>query len=610
MSNLRARIDHSKDTACFPKRPFRRATGLYRARSIISHHLILKTVLSAPFVGSLLIFGRVFSSVGASDAADSVTVGDPSQPADLPASIQRAYVGGARHIVIQPGVYLLPDAGRAIFTLADWKDATLSATGVTLVAAHPVPHHDVFELRACTGVTLEGAILSQSEQTAYQGRIVNFGQDPNGKSYCDWQADTGYPSPSPQAQKLESGANIVDAKSRLADGFGDFYDVRQEALSDGKYRFHFHDRFLPFHVGDWLIARRGDPPFKIHLIECRDCTIKGVTLLRNGFSPLREEGGGGNHVLGCKWRLGPRPEGATEDPLVSTMADGLHSTDAYPGLDIENCDFEGIFLDDCIAIHGGFGTVQKVEGSVITLHPPNNALAIGEPARISDAKGFFAEATVTERQRGPGQMMTIRLDRPIAIPVNAKISNPQRCGAGYKIIGCRIGDTRSRGILLKADHGLIRDNVFERCGMSAISLGPEFSWNEADYVRDVTIEGNTLRGNGFVGSGAAVLVHGDGAIGNRDIVIKGNRFLDDVHGDIETEWSEGVRIDKNQFAGPAAWPESLERRPVIMLKNSRAVSLLGNVVTNAASYRGLVEANDQVSGLEHNDPYGIKAAAP
>ena len=54
----------------------------------------------------------------------AVTVGDPKNPGALAQAVQDAYKGGARHIVIKPGTYLLPNVGHTAFTLDGWKDAT------------------------------------------------------------------------------------------------------------------------------------------------------------------------------------------------------------------------------------------------------------------------------------------------------------------------------------------------------------------------------------------------------------------------------------------------------------------------------------------------------
>ncbi|MBV9849756.1 MAG: hypothetical protein JO250_08810, partial [Armatimonadetes bacterium] len=424
--------------------------------------------------------------------AAAVTVGDPHDPGALAPAIQAAYENGARHIVIRPGTYVLPNVGRTAITLNGWKDATLSAYHVTLILTDLAWMHDAFDLNNCTNVTLEGPTLSQNQITSYQGRVVAVGKDAAGKPYCDWRPDTGYPTPPAGSAKFPGGdANVVDARTRLLKlGNGDFYGVAMEALGGGIFRVHMGGNFG---VGDWLVGRYGDAPFKVFLNNSRNCTVKDVTMMRNGFANVREDGGGGNRLLHCVWALGPRPAGATEDPLVTNAADGLHSTGADPGLDIENCVFRGVFLDDCIAIHGGFQTVKIVSGNTLTVADGYGGLQVGQPARISNEHGFFAQATVTALKDNGDKTASVTLDRALDVPAGAKLSNPRRDGAGYKIVGNHLGNTRSRGMLLKGDNGLVRDNVIEGCGQAAISLGPEYYWGEADYVQNVTVEGNTIR---------------------------------------------------------------------------------------------------------------------
>jgi len=545
-------------------------------------------------------------------APAAVTVGDPRDPGALAQAVQDAYKGGARGIVIRPGVYTLPDAGHTALALEGWHNAVLSAYGVTLITTDLKWMHDVFDLRHCTAVTLRGPILSQSAVTAYQGRIVAVGADAAGKATCDWRPDAGYPVPPDAEPKgfLGGDVNVVDGATRLLKvGAGDFYGAQAEALGDGIFRVHFNQKTLNFGVGDRLVGRHGDAPFKVYLDDSRDCTVKDVTLMRNGFAPIREDGGGGNHYLHCVWALGPRPKGATEEPLVTNAADGMHMVGSYPGPDIENCVFRGVFLDDCIAIHGGFTAIKSVAGAALTLGG-DGGLKVGQPARLSGDKGFFGEATVTALKDNGDKTWTVTLDRDLAVPPGAKVSNPLRDGAGYRIIGCRLGDTRSRGILAKADGGVIKDNVIEGCGQAAVSLGPEYYWNEADYVQNVSIEGNTLRENGKAAyGGGAVLVHGDGAMGNRNIVIKDNRMFSNYQGDIDVAWTDGVAIEGNVITGAPAWPESIRTQSAVSLSDSRAVTFQNNVVRHAAVYKpALVSLGANVSGVRHGDVTGIRAA--
>ena len=69
--------------------------------------------------------------------------------------------------------------------------------------------HDAVDLKNCDGVTLAGLTLSQNKITSYQGRIVAVGKDSDGKDYCDWKPDAGYPVPPGQDKGFLGGAVIV-----------------------------------------------------------------------------------------------------------------------------------------------------------------------------------------------------------------------------------------------------------------------------------------------------------------------------------------------------------------------------------------------------------------
>ena len=537
----------------------------------------------------------------------SVTIGDPARPETLPDALQAAYAGGARHIVVRPGTYVLPAAGHAAFSLNGWKNARVSAYGVTFVQTDAAWMHNVFDLNNCDGVTLAGPTLTRSEVTHYQGRVLAVGTDEGGGAFCDWRPDTGYPVPPADAAAFPGALNIVDARTRLLKlGTCDYYHRPMEARDGGVFRVHFQGAAAPCMPGDWVVGRyQASGAFKVYLNNSTNCTVQDVTLLRNGFAAIREADGGGNHFLHCRWLPGPPPEGATEMPLVCDAADGFHSTGTLPGPDIENCVFQGVLLDDCLAIHGTFFTVKSVAGRVLTVDGTAKTFAPGQPVRISDTAGFFAEATLAAVQEAD-KTTTLTLDRDAAVPVGAKLSNPNRAGAGYKIINCQLGGTRSRGILAKADSGLIKNNTITGCGEAAISLGPEYFWNEADYVRNVTVQANTITGcGGFGYGGGAIWVHGDGAVGNRHLVIQDNRLVSNYGGGVQIEWADGVALSGNTFTEAVTRPASLPVRSPVRLDNCRSVSLHGNSVRNFPPV--LVDVGANVTGLTGNAPSGIRA---
>ncbi len=475
---------------------------------------------------------------------EPATVGDPANPTGLGQALQNAYIRGERHIVITPGTYHLTHAGGAHIPLTRWRDATISAYKVTLIMDNELSQDRLFFLDNCTNVTIEGPLLSQTAQTAYQGRVLAIGKDDDGKPNCDWRPSAGYPVPA--GEMKDFWINFVDAKTRTINlEAGDYYHTHVEPLGNGMFRIHLGEsRPVRFAVGDWIVSRYGNPPGKVGLTGCFNCTIKDVTLMRNGFAPIFDGEGGGNHYLRCHWALGPRPAGATEDPVVTNAADGIHSPDDSLGPDIEDCTFDGVFLDDCIAIHGGFHKVISVNGPVIVAQNGYAFYKVGQPVRISDDRGFYLQANVTALKDNGDGNSTLTLDTTATVPPGTYLSNPVGGdGAGYKIIGCRLGNTRSRGIIVKSDNGLIQDNVISRCGLG-LRIGPE--WNqEADYSQNVVVQDNT-----FTQNGDGIVVDGAGVKQNRNITIRNNRFLANNGDDVNIAWADGVTLTGNSFEAP------------------------------------------------------------
>lgn len=385
-------------------------------------------------------------------APGSVTVGDPANPTGLAQAIQNAYIRGERHIVITPGAYFLANPGEAQIQLNHWRDAILSAHRVTLILDNARAKNRVILMDHCVNVTLEGPLLTQTSQTAYQGRVTAIVKDSGGKPTCDWRPSIGCPVPSLNTKEL--WINVVDTKTRTINiQAGDYYHAKIEPLNDGLYHIHLEDRPIRFGVGDWIVARYGNPPNKVFLSRCRDCTVKD----------------------------------------------------------------------------NGDGT------------------------------------------------STLTLDSAETIPLDARLSNPLYTGRGYKIIGCRLGNTRSRGIIVKSDDGLIKDNMITHCGL-AIRIGPEWP-DEADYSQHVVVEGNTIRQNGD-----GIVVDGSGVKQNRDITIKNNRVISNGGDAISVAWADGVTILGNTIAAPSTWPAGAEPKPPVSVRDSQNVGISGNQIMNPHSF--------------------------
>jgi hypothetical protein len=536
-----------------------------------------------------------------------VVIGDPAAGAELPGAILHAYASGAREITIAPGTYRIPPTGKCALELRNWNHAAIHAAGVTIIFAElgqrPI------RLNRCDGVTLEGATLRFAEPSFTQGRVQAICEDAQGK-YLDWQVDAGYPVFDPRKSCLD----VADQNTRLIKtGTGDFDCQSTESLGKGCYRLRQINGGLGSTlVHDWLWTRRpGGGDSIVHLDGCGHCTLRNLTLQNAGFAAFFETGGeGANTYDRCRVMPGPKPEGATEEELVGCGADGFHSAGMRTGPTITHCAWEGLLHDDCIAIHGSLQKVVRVERNKLILERGNKGgFVVGEPVRISSGNGFFGEFTCASLRvlKDEGDLLELLLDRESGAPADAKASNPRSDGAGYKILDCTLGNCRSRGILVKADHGLIEGCTISGCGMSAISIGPEYFWGEADYSQDVTVRGNTLRNNVLNGSEAGtVYVHGDGAIGNRDITIAGN-FFDQNYGQITVyaEDTDGLLVDSNRFvSSPIPLPKGA--RTILDFKSSKNIALKQNSVIGFSTDVRLVNLGPKVEGVTGNDASGIQ----
>jgi hypothetical protein len=528
------------------------------------------------------------------------TVGDPSNPNSLGREVAEAYASGAREIDVRKGVYLFDRANRSIFNLDQWHDATVNGNGATLISSETQWGNEIFHMNHCDNVEVKNFVFSQTWQTALQGRVISVDRRPAHTTHCIWRPDPGYPVPDESAKSFNKGPNIVDGTTRLLrHGSGDDWDAPISSLHDGTFEVIFHNK-SKVEVGDWLVSRGAVAPCKVHLEGCRGCTIENVICLRNAFAGILEWEGGGNHYIHCQWDVGPTPPGAVDSPLVSCSVDGFHSNLASPGPDLENCQFNGVLLDDCIAIHGDLQEVVGSNGNTIVVNKDGGKLGKGQPIRIG-AKGFFADAMIIGRTIHNDHTVTFTLDRSLNVPVGAMVGNPLKNGQGFKVIGCHVGNTRSRGMLVKGDGGLIENNTIEGCGMSGVSAGPDYPL-EGDFVEGLTIRGNTFLGNGFVGQDlAAIQLHGGLSMGNSNVVIEDNEFRSNYSGDIDIHWTRGAVVSRNRFFGPSVVPSPLRNPASVLVWDSADVSVSGNTFSNLSNYRTpMLWASPEVQGFRHS----------
>jgi hypothetical protein len=274
--------------------------------------------------------------------------------------------------------------------------------------------------------------------------------------------------------------------------------------------------------------------------------LTDLTIYNAGAFALWESQGDGDNRYTVAVKRGPRPSGASTDPLLSSTADAFHSVEMRIGPTLEHCEFESMG-DDGIAIHGIYSFVFEARGHRLVVN--HNSFRRGDPLRLLDPHGRPVSEAVVESVRPldnftttrqsrrttlsdntVGPFFEITLDRPLAADFDYLASNPAANGSGYVLRGNRIRNHRARGMLLKADRGLIEDNTIDGSTMGGIVLTPEFWWNEASYSRNVTIHHNTIRHTAYAPDqlGGVVIAAIESAplsgYGHQHIVLENNRF--------------------------------------------------------------------------------------
>jgi hypothetical protein len=414
--------------------------------------------------------------------------------------------------------------------------------------------------------------------------------------------------------------HLFDSQTRSwKAGTYDVYGNKVERLGADRFRMHWSQPMGPnvhsVSLGD-LITVRGSGPHNLTVVNCSRMEIENITIYNAGNFAIWESGGeGGNRYNGVTVKRAIPPEGASRGPLLSSTADAFHSTNVRTGPVLQRCDFEDMG-DDGIAIQGTFAFVFESASNKLIVN--NSTFRPGDPFRLYNARGQPAgEAVVTSVRPVPeyrgerksegvvrknnagGPYTEVTLDRRLPARFDDLASNPAASGRGYHLRQNVIRNHRARGMLLKADDGLVEDNTIDGSTMGGIVLSPEFGWNEASYSRNVVIRNNVIRHVAYAPAqlGAVVIATTEkepaSGCGHRHILLDRNRFegLNGVNLLITSACDVVVR--GNRFIGPqhlqvavggAAWGE--DPAALIFVTLSHRVRFEGNSVSGVGAFGG------------------------
>ena len=296
----------------------------------------------------------------------------------------------------------------------------------------------------------------------------------------------------------------------------------------------------------------------VYSTSCEDTLLDNVTVYASNCFAFLELDCHGVTYEQCRvekrdarvdpWRRGvPR--------VRSANADAFHSKRASAGPKIIGC-YAHHMGDDCVNICGDYHLVASatdtklrvlakngmdiVEGDLVELVTFNGGsltdarvvsmreLGALTPADRSLVQSLNLHQSFKDHKGGHlSKVFELILDRAVSLTGASLVSARERQGQGFLVAECDFGHIRSRGILIKASDGEVRDNTLTKCRMESIKVAPEFFWLESGSSCNVKIMRNTVLDCG----GVAIAVYalgGDGEFAagtlHRGIWIVGNRI--------------------------------------------------------------------------------------
>lgn len=503
----------------------------------------------------------------------SVVYGLPLyEKVDVQQMIEDAYNAGKKEIVIPKGAYRLHAKGMTHILLENMKDFTVSAYDVVFL------YQDFRKcgllIHNCERVTVKGLSSDYEPNGVFQCKIIGIDPDSN---YYDVHIDDGYQcdfwDENIAPQYLPGSFFDGETREIINDVRGPSVFVKNiEDLGNGNFRIKMPvttDQRARLRLGDYLCVY--SRPFIGGNTSLRGnsyVTLKDYTVWAGCVGVGENETKKQTHYDNFRVVPGPKPYGATEERICCTVADGSHMQNNYEGSLMENCVYDTCG-DDGVNFYGLYGRVAEVKaknrlimaekrplgfhkGECIRFFYPDTE-KIGEAYVVSSElvpEGYAPEVNL-EKALGASTFKAthyfdVTFDRDIdAIPAAWTI-NTAHCGNGFILRNNIYRNLRPRGALIKANDGLIENCTFEHLGSAGIQIQPELHWGECGTSHNVVVRNNTFIDCGNANS-AAMTVSGHKALDQKDIVIEGNRFVENPGVELSIASAQNVTVRDNVF---------------------------------------------------------------
>lgn len=461
--------------------------------------------------------------------------------------IDEAIQNNEPEVIIPAGTYRVDQTLR----ITNVDDFAIIADDVTMI--QEVREQFIF-LSNCSNLLIRGLTLDHDPLPFTQATITGHAPD---WSWLEAQIHAGYPQDPDTTSKIE----VFEAETGLLiPDVWTIYGANVEKRTADTVRVTGTSSFSgQVELGDNIVI---DCPIRIpHGVELRgstNCRFEDITLHTSTMFGFLEIGCHGTHYHEINIIPGPSPISSGATRLRSTNADGIHSKHATLGPRIENCNFVSL-SDDAIAINGDYDLILETTGNTVIMAAKRDIeIQVGDTLRSFSPAGIFnfeADVEAIAATTGYAEQLNaalassniyqtalfndiyaLTLSESISAAPGSTICPINRKGNGFIVRNNYIRNKRARGILIKAENGLIEGNTIEYNHMGAIVLAPELSWMEGGFSRSVRIVNNRIRHCGLNPSNwnttqaGAITVSAEGdngfapAGGHLNIEISGNRI--------------------------------------------------------------------------------------
>jgi hypothetical protein len=484
-----------------------------RIRSTFLHQSILSIALCCCSVlAPVSLAGQPIDSAGV--------------PFDLQAFIDDSIATGAREVVVPPGRYRVEPTEGVHLRLHDLEGVTILADGVEMICTETTR---ALSIEDCRGLTLRGLVIDYDPLPFTQGKIVKLSAD---KRVHEVELFAGYPAAKTAYNFKYQIFRPDGSKLRSVD----YYDLQIEALSETRIRITktSSDTQPLEKKGDLVVigcksSPDGELPHAVLSRRCTNLALEEVDVLASNCFAFLEVECSGTRYERCRVEK-QAPESDTvkgrAPRLRSANADAFHSKFASSGPRIIEC-YAHHHGDDCVNICGDYHLVTSSEGSklrVLAKHemdinegdfvelatfdggalPDAKVVTIRPLGEANDRERSFVrhanlQRSFKEHERGAlTEAYELTLDRDVSLSLGSVIASRRRQGRGFTVADCDFGDTRSRGILIKASDGEVRGNRLSNCRMESIKVAPEFFWLESGAASNLTIIDNFVEDCGDI----------------------------------------------------------------------------------------------------------------